>query len=643
MTPSPAIKLPPGYTLDDADVKPPPGYSLDVPAGDVLEKPQKYAYTTPEGLPVFYSEKTNLPVSIGQKPVSIPLYNREGVMTPVQDTRPLTGWERAVTAPLRYEAAGATQLGRGLAGIGTAPTWEQRAGAASDIIRGGVQTATPFIAPGLLAAPKAVLLGLGTAAAVQTPTEWGLEKMGVPEGYRRLAGDLAGLYGGTKAYQAIAGLAKIPQIQEADTIAARLEATIEKLKDPSLGPADRRTLMAMTEAQLDSLRQAEGTRVIPALFPNPNEMEREAYKYMRGEVGMPASSAMATGSPFIAGTQKLTGHTLPGAIMDVGAKRQAIEALKARSERLVGEARPPEPSRGFYSEFERQVDATPAVQVPLSIAKDGSQITGAVKVPVDIRDLKYDMQPLLDKMEGIPVADRSTSWAYSTLKALLERSDDFISAPAAEFALGNFKRAARNEPGGISEAIAKTIIPKLQASIDGAVEGHAGNEALTALEAGRRAAAKEAGAEWLSDQFQKAQEAGGFEHLKVLFNNWNKLSQTEKRTMFNPKQTAELNNLFLGLKMLSENPNPSGTAFVAAISGQMAAAAGGGLINPMFWLSQLGTAGISKLLRSDVGVKLLTEGLKVPRNTERGRFLERKIRELDRQANMRPLSDFERN
>jgi hypothetical protein len=380
---------------------------------------------------------------------------------------------------------------------------------------------------------------------------------------------------------------------------------------------------------------------VPGPFRNPNAMEREAYDYMRNDVGTAPNAGMATGSTFVQGSQKLSGYTPAGAYMDAKAAGRDIEALRARATRLTSEAMPEEgPSKNFYGELERLTDGAPAVEVPLSIAKDGSQISGNVKVPVDIRDLKYDMQPLFERMEMIPGLDKNTSWAYSTLKALLN-SNDFITLPTAEFALGNFKKAARNEPGGISQAIVKSIIPKFQAVIDGAAEGHLGDEGLTALQKGRAAAAKEAGAEWLSDQFGKAQQEGGFGHEKVLWNNWTKLTDTSKRTMFTPQQIAELNKLFLGLKMRADNPNPSGTALVGAISGQAAAlgtaVATGQILNPFLWLSQLGIAGFAKLLRTDGGVKLLTDGLQIPRNSARGRFIANRLNEaLGKEGNQEP-------
>jgi hypothetical protein len=629
------VKLPPGYKLEE-DVKLPPGYTLE---GSVVTDPGMY--DNPENVPQKPS-KEGIPVYLG-KPVSAPMYNYpvdpktgqrsdqpQQIMRPAED-KPLSGFEKAILSPLDYFQSGMTQLGRGLQGVTHPQGGEQMAGATSDILRGGMQTLTPFAAPEMVMQPLASATGLLTFGATQQLLERTAQHFGLPEGYSRLAGDLAGIYGGQRVYGWLADMAKIPDTKVADSIYQRLEAEVERLKDPSLSRGEKAAAKAGIDAMISSLRHEEGWK-FPALFPNPNQTQADAYQYMRRDVGMQPDAGMATGSPMVQGAQKLSGFTPAGAYLDAKSKASNTEAFRSKATSLVAGAMPEEgPSRDYYADFERRVNDTAPVEVPLSIAKDGSQISGNVKAPVDIRDLKYELQPLFDKMQFMPMADRSSSYAYSALDALL-KSPDFISAPTAEWGLSNFKKAARTEQGGIAEALAKTIIPKLQATIDGAVESHSGQEALTALQKGRTAAAKEAGAEWLVDQFKLAKQEGGFDHAKRLWNSWAAMKDTAKRTMFTPAQIAELDKFFLGLKMHAETPNPSGTALVGTISSQAGAlgtaAVTGQILNPLLWLSELSAAAVSKLLRSDKGVELLTQGLRIPRTSERGRFIEKRLKQI---------------
>ena len=295
---------------------------------------------------------------------------------------------------------------------------------------------------------------------------------------------------------------------------------------------------------------------------------------------------------------------------------------------MLAEAAPSEgPAREYYSKVDDAVSQSAPVNVPLGVENDGSIRSGDVKVPVDLRDLKADMQPLWDKLQFMPMKDQSSSHAYAALKVLMN-SDEHITAPTAEWGLSGFKKAALLQEGGIAEGLTKTVIPKLQGAIDSAVKEYAGDDAATALQNGRRAAAKEFGADWLNEQFTKAQQEGGFSHGRALWNNWTKLTESAKRTMFNPAQVAELNKFFHGVRMIEENPNPSGTALAGAIMAQAGYAMHGGVVDPLFWLGQLGAAGTAKLLRSDLGVKLLSDGISIPRTSARGRYVEQQLKNI---------------
>ena len=528
-------------------------------------------------------------------------------------------------------------------------------GGLNKAISGTLETASPLIPGALWNAPVSTALTLGSAMGVTDITDRLLRWAGVSPEWSGAWSNLAGLLGAGWTLKRMRAMADLTKVREGNAIQAKLNEIAERAQSPDISESQRNALRVQATALIDAVRKTErgpngfflpqvsfrdllpenGIR-IPPPFPNPNMAEREAYGYMRKDVGTAPDAGMATGSPMVRGGKFLSGYTPAGAYMDARAKGVDIEALRTHANRLLGEAQPEDGSaRAHYAELDRITDDVKAVDVPLFVDKDGSWVHGNVKIPVDIRDLKIELQPLYEKMQFMPMAERSASRAYATLKALLD-SHDFIPGPTAEFGLGQFKAAARSEGGGVSEALAKRIIPHLQALVDGAFEGHAGDEAVAALQRGRAAAAKEAGADWLGEQFKKAQQEGGFGHEKALWNSWVTLKDTAKRTMFNAQQIAELNKFFLGLKMRAENPNPSGTALVGAVAAQAGAIKAGGWVHPMFWLGELSIAGISKLLRSDRGVRWLTEGLTIPGNSERGRFISRKLKAILGEANGTP-------
>jgi hypothetical protein len=613
--------LPPGFTLEDETV---------TPAKDIQNDPRnKLLYTTPEGIPVYGAGPKETEDLAWKQPEGSILERTGGgfwdttiggFLGMAKDAAKIAAMVGTGGIPDPNSPGGQVIMGMVQSHLDQAAkakeAWEK--GRTSEAFGHGLAASIPMIGPGV--AHAAEQFGVEDQDRPVFDKYGNVVKQGIAPDIARGVGEVTGILGGSKAISKgleFAGeMSKVTSNPVANAVFARLEAAVERMKDPSLSPGDRAALKASIDSMLETLNREEGGLRIPALFPNSNAAEREAYKYMREDVGIPPNAAMATGSPFVRGSQYLTAFTPAGAVIEARGKGPAVEALRTRATKLVEGAMPLDgPARDYYADL------------PLSLARDGSQIYGDIKVPVDIRDLKYELQPLYDKMKFMPMAERSTSAAYSALQAFLE-ADDFVPGPTAEWGLGQFKAASRMERGGVSEALAKRIIPKLQALIDDSVKTHAGDEAVGYLQQGRAAAAKEAGATWLTEQFEKAQAEGGFEHEKVLWNNWKKITPTAKRSMFTPAQVAELDKFFLGLKMRAENPNPSGTALVGTVLTQGTAIAGGAMAHPMFWLGNLGAAGLAKLLRSDKGVALLTQGLRIPRTSSRGRFIERQLREI---------------
>ena len=78
--------------------------------------------------------------------------------------------------------------------FGPGKTLDERLGGASEMMRGGMKFAAPFVLPeALSSAPLSTLTGLGTGIAVGAGTEEAAKKLGAGPGLSQLAGDVTGL------------------------------------------------------------------------------------------------------------------------------------------------------------------------------------------------------------------------------------------------------------------------------------------------------------------------------------------------------------------------------------------------------------------------------------------------------------------
>jgi hypothetical protein len=119
------------------------------------------------------------------------------------------------------------------------------------------------------------------------------------------------------------------------------------------------------------------------------------------------------------------------------------------------------------------------------------------------------------------------------------------------------------------------------------------------------AAMKDLGRAYLEDLMSQATAEGSFDKSARLSAEWNKLGQQTKQAMF-PGMVEDLDRFFLLAKRLNFNPNPSGSGHIVSLGAQGASL----VASPVYGLlSQLGGAGLSALLHSKTGVKLLTNGL----------------------------------
>jgi hypothetical protein len=119
------------------------------------------------------------------------------------------------------------------------------------------------------------------------------------------------------------------------------------------------------------------------------------------------------------------------------------------------------------------------------------------------------------------------------------------------------------------------------------------------------AAMKDLGRAYLEDLMSQATAEGSFDKSARLSAEWNKLGSQTKQALF-PGMVDDLDRFFLLAKRLNFNPNPSGSGHIVSLGAQGASL----VASPVYGLlSQLGGAGLSALLHSKTGVKLLTNGL----------------------------------
>lgn len=137
---------------------------------------------------------------------------------------------RAIGAVAGMPAEGGSQVGQGVHELAQ-PGMRSKAQGASDIIRGGMTAVAPFALPaGVFAGPAAAAGGLIVGAGAQYGTEKGLELAGVPEEYRNLAGDVAGLAaGGMTAHRLMPKPSAIPELPR---IPETPRAPIEQVESP---------------------------------------------------------------------------------------------------------------------------------------------------------------------------------------------------------------------------------------------------------------------------------------------------------------------------------------------------------------------------------------------------------------------------
>ena len=117
------------------------------------------------------------------------------------------------------------------------------------------------------------------------------------------------------------------------------------------------------------------------------------------------------------------------------------------------------------------------------------------------------------------------------------------------------------------------------------------------------------GRAYLEDLLSTATAEGSFSRAQGLQAKWQNLGPQTKALLYpDARLRQSLDSFFLLAKKIGENPNPSGSAYVAALGAQ------GSLLvmNPATGVPLvLGAAVLSKMLHSPTTVRLLTRGLQM--------------------------------
>ena len=351
---------------------------------------------------------------------------------------------------------------------------------------------------------------------------------------------------------------------------------------------------------------------------------------------------------------ELADEVFPTSQTPLSAGTAVADSLKTKIHELKLQANE---DYGNFRAIERDPANTRAVQVGVN-PETNAPIIENVALPIDVRGIKVELAPILADMDKWwQPAKRDASAGYQALKSIVD-GPDHLSAMQAEKGLGGLKSLAREATGpdmaNVSQGLGKLATSKVQEAIDRAVREIGGEPAAEALRSGRSAHRQKMelaetledlrsepvqlfnraiwkgdagifqlrevarlvpnempkiGRAFIDDLLTKATSEGKFEHTSSLLSQWENLGPETKRLLYTPETVAQLDKFFLVAKKLAENPNPSGSAFVGSIFGQLTLM----VADPVSGLAlQLAGAGLAKALRNPTVVRLLTKGMSAP-------------------------------
>lgn len=372
--------------------------------------------------------------------------------------------------------------------------------------------------------------------------------------------------------------------------------------------------------------------------------------------GVPLDAATATGRPIVATLQKAVGDSLGGS--GTAERFQATQqaALGSTGEWLASRAnrgRPMTPETAGQGAIDAAGGEMRARGAEADTAYGKLRaIEDKTPIPVDLTGAKAVLEPIYRTMAvGADVAPLQgmKANAVRALARILE-GPDIAGASEVDSALSDLKSLARDAADTPGASAANRAVAQVHQAVLQAV-AKAGPDALKALDDGRTAtkakvAAQEVrdfltgnsgepvqaygrtvarndtniarvreaakliphempniGRAFLDDAMSEATADGGFQHARRVASKWAQLGDETKGLMFKPDHVAALDNFFRLAEKVTENVNPSGSGKIVNIKNFWSAT---NLATfPASWA-------LSKLLYTERGVKLLTEGFRVP-------------------------------
>lgn len=134
------------------------------------------------------------------------------------------------------------------------------------------------------------------------------------------------------------------------------------------------------------------------------------------------------------------------------------------------------------------------------------------------------------------------------------------------------------------------------------------------------------GRAYLEGLIDTATNEGGFGHEAKLWADWQRMGDETKRMLYpDPALRESLDKFFLIGKKMAENPNPSGSGYIAALSAQGTAL----LFEPVSGAATVLAGGVlSKALNSPKVARLLTEAMQTPTTSKAARPLAVRLKAL---------------
>lgn len=420
-------------------------------------------------------------------------------------------------------------------------------------------------------------------------------------------------------------------------------------------------LGATTDVALQTMGPEAAGKALSALpkvsMAPANAAVRDAVAFGQANK-IPVDAATATDNAAVRMAQNVSDRSLGGAQVANKAQQAQATGLATVGQQLAAKG---------YSVPQTAEQAGQAVASGVTATRDAAStaadaaygqlraIEAQRPIPVNLAPVKSALEPIYATMaKGADIAPLQGSKATAVrAMARILNGPDVAGASEVDSALSDLKsmqRDAQNTPGA---AAANAAVSQVHNAVMQAVT-QAGPDAVKALTQGRqatvakyaaqdvldslnaepvrttkaltapgdssiaqlRAVAQQApgtlplvGRSVLDGMLDRATEAGGFAHADKLYADWQKLGDQTKSLLFqDPAYIKDLDNFFLLAKKMGENPNPSGSAY-----GVGALAQASQLANPLHFAASVGgSAGLSALLHSDAGVRLLTAGTKLP-------------------------------